>query len=1531
MSNCEYIFNGEFYDSYDALIQKLSEDDIEKSLSILFSLEKDKQSEISKKIESINVDLSFSKDQNMIDGSPDVQVNKGFTTQTFIDSAYYVINGKSPIFRLNDQEFADTMEDQMVNVDGLTKEQASSIVSKIRKNWKRIGRDASDLHKIIVSTTSNDDDRQISARTLNTSFTGIYDQVGEVVKQIERNIWGRQKHSTLHRNINIEAEIRGMAEKIIGHIDYLFVRPNGDIEIFNIKSSTSNESDWGSIKKEKYKHQLALIKRILEFNGINAKNIRVNLIPVKIKYDENFENVVGISVSNAQSYDSKDVKYTLQPYDNVASNFITSNVTIDDLDDTVFNTVNQHLNKIFPNKNINVRANGIKESAKGWVKHNWRLIATPAKNGEKGWIIKFPGEKEPIKIDNTHIGEDNEDVVNLVIDREEELFGDKSYEKGTYRIIADVQKSYEDGRSEFVSSSRGVISSLLVRQLSKYFKSNGYLSDGKTPDYKWELIYNDTLSNANMIMFKHKVTDQIDVISLTPYDVSTVNKINNRDHLLGSYLPNLNNENFTMESNYGNIEAIRSLTLLNEIIPKLKFNYKLGQLKILSLSPRKMKKGKEFEFGLLLPQFDTVLKVVNQHTQSKIENNYRKENVEIIDPARLFIQTWKEVLHDYKHLSLSEIKDLEDYIQQKNTPEGTIDGLETIESIEGKIEKLELIVDKMKQLALEKGVPLNEQKLVSTMYSGDDTAAAIAKVYVSALRALSLYQGDLSIDNEEFSQMSEFFMKPQSIPNSNVRAVGYMFQKSINKIADTVLEKYSPIRKIIMDYYDKCSNGDVQKILGTKALLFKNLYDVDPITGEKTMQFKNPYNLSTNLEPHERDFLKKILWEFYKIRQDMHGNSIIYAGPNDPKLVTAIDNGNINNYFNVPLERASAITRRTNVKNSFKEFGRRWLRRFMNPKQAFMEFTEDILTEEDRQDRDFDIANLQAYNPFSRSEDVNRRENYLRTKGVDYFETDVENLIIDYLEKHVQCSEYNKMLTRTKGILLDLQLRGVAEDDVKSVEHTVKTIEDFLSVSVYNKSIMEEQSQKIEAYLDPIRKAVTKCYIAANPTAAVRDTLNGLLENTLRTLTKFQTDLNVDDIMVGYKEVITDAPNSIRTITKLNQLNVKYRFSNLDIARISEGLKSGRNGVLNWENWAFSTLRGPDYLNRMVLFSARMHHDGVTDAYKMDKDKLVYDWTLDKRFDKYIKNDTSDMKEYSKQRSLYLSLLRIFNQENGTKLVEGDPLPDAYTLQQIDTFKNFADNIYGAYNQSQKAKYENIAIGRNFAIFSTWLNGLVDVYAKEKQLSKSESKWEQDRNPNGELLYFDKNGNVVTLAEGGDINTPVMTDVPVMVQGCWYTFKDTFSELYYAIKETDNVKDFKEYMDRNIWNSEINRRNWRRMMADLLVAAILTAMFKAFITPAYKEHKSKGDGSQFITNAITEILYKASNNCYDGFKGPYAILDYFGNQTNPATYKLSAKIFNDSYQLFFGDKTPMETLINSQALPRAFKDSYTMWQRDHNN
>lgn len=133
---------------------------------------------------------------------------------------------------------------------------------------------------------------------------------------------------------------------------------------------------------------------------------------------------------------------------------------------------------------------------------------------------------------------------------------------------------------------------------------------------------------------------------------------------------------------------------------------------------------------------------------------------------------------------------------------------------------------------------------------------------------------------------------------------------------------------------------------------------------------------------------------------------------------------------------------------------------------------------------------------------------------------------------------------------------------------------------------MEPQTKALEALIDPIRKAVSKCYIAGNVAGSVRDTIQGVFENLARSINKYQTDITPEEVLGGYKEVIKEGPQNIMTISKLNQLNLKYRLSNMDIAKISEGQKTCRGGILNWENWAYSTLYGPDYLNRMVLFVA---------------------------------------------------------------------------------------------------------------------------------------------------------------------------------------------------------------------------------------------------------------------------------------------------------------------------------------------------------
>lgn len=124
----------------------------------------------------------------------------------------------------------------------------------------------------------------------------------------------------------------------------------------------------------------------------------------------------------------------------------------------------------------------------------------------------------------------------------------------------------------------------------------------------------------------------------------------------------------------------------------------------------------------------------------------------------------------------------------------------------------------------------------------------------------------------------------------------------------------------------------------------------------------------------------------------------------------------------------------------------------------------------------------------------------------------------------------------------------------------------------------------------------------------------------------------------------------------------------------------------------------PDYVNRLTLFVAKMIHDGCYDAHYVDKNgAFVYDPRKDKRFQTYFaKREKYDYKssekdtKYNDERSLYLSLLDSFNNENkmfGKKLLseKKDLIPRAYTHEDREAVKTFADMSYGYYDHERSS------------------------------------------------------------------------------------------------------------------------------------------------------------------------------------------------------------------------------------------------------
>lgn len=1520
---CKYKYNGMTYDSYQDLVAALSDEDMSKLTDMLFS-QQSKQDAIYDKIIRLRTAVNLSIDNTeIIDGSPDIEHGTdSFTTQTFIDSQYFSIGDEAPMFRLSTKDYVDTMKRKFVADKEKTQEQADAWGDLVQQRWNEIAKNALDFHRLILGDSS-DSLFEWSQRTANTAFAGIT----EKVKQAEDNIFfevmkrnGRDHRGTgnvgkVIKGLNFEADLRGMAEKILGHVDYLVVRDNGDIEIFNVKTSTEPYSQWATAKKEKYKYQLALLKQMLAFHGIDSRHIRVNIVPVRLTYNDQYNTITDIEVQKAVPFDTKDLRYVFQKYDNVASQFIDSTVDFSQVDNASLLTVSKQLQHIFPGKDV--RAEGIAETAKEWLVRNWKYCKPEALPGG-GYRITLPDTKEVIEVSDSRKADKNEELIAIIQDRLNQSNRPFAGELSAYYLRTDLENSFRNG--VFSSNSKGATYQYVSSQFSKYI--NDYKEDTNTGTrtYTWELLNSPALDAANIIALRHRVTGQVDVFTVSGTTPTATYSFKGRKNLLGYYLPDLNNERFEMECNYGNIDAVRTLAILNEVLPSIGGNIKLGQLKVIGLSGFQTRKGTFYEFDSLLKQWNTIVKVVNRNSNAVINNNFQEQGIECIAPEEVLRQTWVDITTAQSNIDMTELRGLGDLIDQKTLVDGsTIDGLMNMQTIEGKIEKLEQLIDRLREIAEERGINVQSpDQLVELTKSSDAASANIAKLYIVATQALSHYYGDISLNNEDFSTLEEYGMKTTSIGNSNVRRVGFLVQKSIDNIRAGILDEYMPnVMPIFKKFYEDAGyTAGRNAIIGDQVSVFKNLYELDE-NGENIMMFKNPYDPAADLKSYEREFLKKILYEFYKVRRNMEHLPYTIVGPNDNELLTNMPN----DYLYVPLQAASSASKRANIKTNLEQFGKKLHRLITRPGEVFEE-TMGNLDSQDIEARDEAIDRMRVYNPYTRSyASLRERDLYIASKGVGFFETNMENIFIDFLSKQVQCDEFNKLLIRIKGIELALTLKGIAEGDEQGIKHTIKTIDDFVTLNIYNKSIMEKTSRKIDAWLNPLRGLVSKFYIAASPVAAVRDTLQGLQENFVQALIKYQTDINAKDVAFGYSEIFKEGCTNMMTMSKLNQFNIKYGFSNFDAAKVAERLKTGRGGVLNADNWFYWTLRAPDYLNRMTLFVAKLHHDGAYDAYSLDDEhRLKYDWRKDKRFEVYASGDTTNPK-YNEQKALYYSMIRAFNVESsGKQLSYTDDLPDAYTPEQIRAIKTLAESIYGAYDQSSKAKYENIAIGRNFMFFSTWMNGIVDNYAKKRQISQSELKLEQETDYNGNPLFFtgDESGNMTTA----DTGLPVVKYVPIMVQGIFQTFGETFREL------NGNGWNFKQFLKGDVWKNEVNRRNYKRAMSDFAIAMLLALLFKLWLTPEYNRHKAEADGRKVFENMMVELLYKSSYSSFDTFKGPYAVLTYLGESTSPATYTLQSKILSDTKNFVLGNKTAMQTLMGSQAFFRSMQDSYRMYIRD---
>lgn len=1491
--SCKYFFKGvskksdELYQifsklagdgglSYFELHNLISDNiDLTKYSDTLFSA----QTDVYNKLVNLKASpLIFDKWGNVVADDPESGV---YNIQHFLDSQYFDPNQKY-YTKMNDENYKDALRKR-----GYTEDQ----IAKEFERFKLVGADAYVIHYLVNNLEiSNVNDpytwnvqvslligKQITKLTeditkrklgnLNTDFQeALLNSFNRVLQSVGNNnnnlgsqilqsriITARENKmgtsTSRVRNIAVTHALTKDGIKLRGHIDQVIVDKYGNIAIYqNIVSSQPYES-WIKIKKQKFELELAFLKKILQAKGFNANKISLHLIPTQIVYNDD-GSIKDIRMDYPKNIQVQG-EYQLGDIDEAVEAYIdTPDLSFGNIDDKV-QTALDKTNLMFLNANIT--QNRITKTIDSYIAQQYNprtgtgdIVKLEDDLQGYNYAVTIDGEIHKIKEDS--LPKNNIELKELL----QKEFDKKEKQISTVldTLVKQIQVArHNPQNTTFEAFKRS--NYRLVSLLGKYIEPT-YI--GGDPVYEWNIIDNEALRNAHILLFQNS-KGQIDVVSLANYNLYEVNKHrSNGSNIMNSYIMDNQSGNlYNYDCSFGHMEQIRTLNILNEILPQLDGNFKLGNIQVISTYGRGQGMYSTAS-DLITKYYSPILEVVNKYNSGvKLNNNFG--NINFVDQYELITDYISNFLTTSSYLETNPIRyKLKDAKEQ----------LENANSESARRAALQSFLEYLQNNPVIK----NLQNGTSDLTYANDNTKMLANIYNQACYEYNKLMGVyVETKYKPLSWLESNIVKPDANSDNNYRTIKQIVTQTTFRANEKVMDAANPIQNFTRDYFNQAGYSTVEgSLIGDENKYFDNMF-MHNDRGEKIMMFKNPYknDAANYMNSHEKLFLKKALFELAKVSYSMHNKKFDFTSYEDPEFAKAVEEQEVLRY--VPLKRASPTLSVKSLKNGVNQF-------FDTIKGLASK--EDNVFAKWQQTLDKEGANVSmrdrfengVTNPFasSMSSDKNVRQEILNQHTNDYWETNIPALLYSYINANILTQEFNKSLILIKSVMFQAKMLALNSGNLKYLEWFQKEADKYLTVNVFNDTILEDTSKKFFTVINPVKHFVSKMFLSFNIKSMFRDTLEGFQQNYIKAATKYGTDISTVNLTAAYYIVMKGSCTNVRTISLLNQLCIKYGLSNLDFANIANGLRTDKSGINHWDDIAYNTMKRPDFLNRMTLFVARALQDGVWDALSLDENgKIKYEWKKDKRFQDILKAPKGSEK-YNKAKSLYFSAIRAYNKEHiDSPIGYNEDLPSPYSLETIDKIKQVADSIYGNYDRGGRMMAENMAIGMSFAQFTTYSNGIIANWFGKKRVIKGD-KLEQQKNEAGQLLYFTEDGTITTENTG----VPVMDNIPIVVQGIFYTFGDILGILS-DTNQDDKIKKIIAMCKAN----PNDAANLRKAFASLLWAAFMSILFKYIFDPGYKEIMKSYNSDDVLASAMTYVVYNGGKQSTQNFHEVAVIPEYF--------------------------------------------------------
>lgn len=1149
---------------------------------------------------------------------------------------------------------------------------------------------------------------------------------------------------------------------VVGRIDLLVVSKSGKMGVLDFKCSPKEYSEFNEEKdKTKYdpakiltfKYQLAAYRRLLKDITGSDKQIDLAVIPLKFenfRWDKNkvaFDSISFIKNQPIQKLSNTTVNDNLSntiennldqifPRSRASQNIVTGKLLV---------RVAENTKKLFKVKNSNkvLSDEEIKEliKEKGGIKKN-KITQKWEFKEDNNTIYSESGnktkEEAEISIFNK-IKTKHEYIDNYVQNTTESLRKEiKEYEENG------IEPNFQKYSTRKSNNQKDPI--WIQKKLKKYLNQN-----------RWQLVsdpnFDPILDELGILMFRNKLTGLVDIIKVSDYYDPT-QKIRfatkDRTTILGTFLSDdvikSDSNNQVLAGVGGNMELMETMITLNEI-PGLFNEGGVGNIEV--ISPR-AQKGLTATNEQLLYNFKRLCEL------GKIKNNFRTSNqegtIKMVDRVSSCKELFNEIMHtsydegglgklnkDIKDQVISCISDFDDFGINPNI-------------LRQKLIDLDRSLTGNSETGFEGYQNLNRE----TSEIPDENTNPEYLLHRQILYAISQLSGvNLLQQIEDHAQLQVIgngILNFKGAAGNLVDNPGTLQSKTLNTFTDQVTIAYQNTRDSVIAFNQELRKR-VEALKKSKKFglisqygagnqvssLYMDMYD----KSSDDLLFLNPWDYSNNLTPEERDFLK---FAILKINDNRIKNF-------DPSRIEEEIKLDPKKYLRVPLVKGD-LSSEVAVRNGWLEFIKARFamlspNRLMNRlKERYDVEANGLWNTQKYQKEVLDRGQFwQALNDFDATEkDEGYRLKLLGSEalgGKAYFEHNLETLLLKHTSAYKMSEELNNIFPVLRALTLHLNLQGSILNE--SFQHDMEYILNYIKNRIHNRSI-ENRDNAIEALSADVIKTMmstaSKLALAFNPKQWYQ-----FIDGLWKDITLFykyandeETPFTKEGLIKGWKKVISeDLMHLGNNFTMSELLNQQYGFNDMDTNSYIDRIRTDNTGLLyHFWNVGFRFASRPDFYNRMTLFYAQMHKDGSLDAHKIVDGKLVYDWTLDKRFNIYAKYKgkdsdvpASEMKKYLEQKSMYITLSRQLVQE-GAKYPDGSlfeldtnnpkPLPKAYSNRDSESFKAVSDRIYGYYSHEKRSMIHSYHVGSLFMQMNTFWSAKKNQYAQVRSYTQ-EGKW----------------------------------------------------------------------------------------------------------------------------------------------------------------------------------------------------------------